>query len=81
MMVTVLIATVAYVYANRALFDHTNTPWRWVFIVPLVLFHLFAIVALPFSGTIAMVQLIIVGIICTVLGVWYAISPYWSPKP
>ena len=74
-MLTVILLTVSRVFAARSHYCHTNG-LRWAIIVPQVAFHLFSLVALLLSATHALFPLLIFGLVCVVLGMWYCLAPY-----
>jgi hypothetical protein len=77
-MLVLVVGTIAAVIWYRASFTHTAA-LRWTLIAPQVAFHVFALVALLMSGTLAFFPLLLIGILLMALGTWYAVSPYWTP--
>ncbi len=74
-MVIILIWTVIMVYRNRNLYVHDNG-WSFALVAPQVAIYLFSLLALLLSATHPIMPLLPAGVVCTVLGMWYATSPY-----
>jgi hypothetical protein len=76
-MLTVILLTVSRVFAARSQYCHTNG-LRWAIIIPQAAFHFFSLVALLLSGTHPLFPLLIFGLVCVVLGMWYCLAPYFA---
>lgn len=75
-MVLTLLGSLYQVWVHRSYFVRNNA-WRLELVLPPLLVYAFALVALLLSGVVSfLLLLLVVGLVLTALGVYYAVSPY-----
>ena len=78
--ILILLGSIVAIIWYRSTYKHDHPISRyWQLLVPQIGFHTFSLVAILFSGFHPIFPSILLWAVIALLGIWYAITPYWKP--